>query len=111
MCGTPAYLAPEVVCQANNEGYDQLVDSWSVGVIVFCMCVCLLPRASTSTHRSPRIAMCNPFEDDANVDVKTNVNNRRIQWHYLRDIQPPVSEECTCAPLPVPAPADRVPQA
>ena len=37
MCGTPAYLAPEVVCQTNNEGYDQIVDSWSVGVIVFCM--------------------------------------------------------------------------
>ena len=37
MCGTPAYLAPEVVCQTNNEGYDQIVDSWSVGVIVWGM--------------------------------------------------------------------------
>lgn len=39
MCGTPVYLAPEVVNQAPNEGYDQVVDSWSVGVIVFSMCV------------------------------------------------------------------------
>lgn len=37
MCGTPSYLAPEVVLQTNHEGYDQLVDSWSVGVIVFSM--------------------------------------------------------------------------
>lgn len=37
MCGTPVYLAPEVVNQGNNEGYDQVVDSWSVGVIVFSM--------------------------------------------------------------------------
>ena len=37
MCGTPCYLAPEVVGQANNQGYDNLVDSWSVGVIVFSM--------------------------------------------------------------------------
>jgi ser/thr/tyr protein kinase RAD53 len=40
MCGTPSYLAPEVVNQGKpNRGYDQLVDSWSVGVIVFSMFV------------------------------------------------------------------------
>lgn len=37
MCGTPSYLAPEVVTQQNNSGYDSLVDSWSVGVILFSM--------------------------------------------------------------------------
>jgi len=42
MCGTPSYLAPEVVRQDNGEGYDNVVDSWSVGVIVFSMCgVCV----------------------------------------------------------------------
>lgn len=39
MCGTPAYLAPEIVMQTNMQGYDNLVDSWSVGAIVFSMCV------------------------------------------------------------------------
>lgn len=38
MCGTPSYLAPEVVKQgATGQGYDNLVDSWSVGVIIFSM--------------------------------------------------------------------------
>lgn len=37
MCGTPAYLAPEVVCQEEKEGYQNVVDSWSVGVVVFSM--------------------------------------------------------------------------
>jgi len=39
MCGTPSYLAPEVVNQEGDEGYDNRVDSWSVGVIVFAMFV------------------------------------------------------------------------
>ena len=44
MCGTPVYLAPEVVNQKNEEGYGQVVDSWSVGVIVFSMYVAFLLR-------------------------------------------------------------------
>lgn len=36
MCGTPSYLAPEVV-QGNAGGYGHGVDSWSAGVIVFSM--------------------------------------------------------------------------
>ena len=36
MCGTPSYLAPEVV-QNSANGYGHGVDSWSVGVIVFSM--------------------------------------------------------------------------
>jgi len=44
MCGTPSYLAPEVVNQTEeNKGYDQLVDSWSVGVIVFSMYASTFP--------------------------------------------------------------------
>ncbi|KAI0355786.1 Pkinase-domain-containing protein [Trametes cingulata] len=69
MCGTPVYLAPEVVNQAPNEGYDQVVDSWSVGVIVFSM-----------------LTMSTPFgEEDMSADVKTRVSNRQVEWGILHE--------------------------
>lgn len=38
MCGTPNYLAPEVVHEdVDSLGYDHLVDSWSIGIITFSM--------------------------------------------------------------------------
>ncbi|KAI8972182.1 Pkinase-domain-containing protein [Trametes punicea] len=69
MCGTPVYLAPEVVNQAPNEGYDQVVDSWSVGVIVFSM-----------------LTMSTPFsEEDMSIDVKERISNRQVEWGILRE--------------------------
>jgi serine/threonine/tyrosine protein kinase RAD53 len=36
MVGTPQYLAPEVVMQtADSRGYENVVDSWSVGIITY----------------------------------------------------------------------------
>ena len=36
-CGTPAYLAPEIVKTKGNGQYTKKVDVWSMGVIVFAM--------------------------------------------------------------------------
>ncbi|KAJ3931153.1 MAG: CAMK/RAD53 protein kinase [Lentinula lateritia] len=58
MCGTPAYLAPEIVTQTNMEGYDNLVDSWSVGAIVFSML----------TNASPFI------EDENQPDIRVRIS-------------------------------------
>ncbi|KAG7439582.1 kinase-like protein [Guyanagaster necrorhizus] len=68
MCGTPSYLAPEVVRQENHQGYDNLVDSWSVGVIVYSML--------TSTA---------PFiEDENQPDIRTRIAERWIHWEPLK---------------------------
>jgi len=67
MCGTPSYLAPEVVKQNNAEGYDNLVDSWSVGVIVFSML----------TNAGPFI------EDENQRDIRARILDRKIDWNTL----------------------------
>ncbi|KAG5342978.1 hypothetical protein C0989_005927 [Termitomyces sp. Mn162] len=66
MCGTPSYLAPEVVAQPNNGGYDNLVDSWSVGVIVFSM-----------------LTNSSPFVEEERHDVRTRILQRTIDWSVL----------------------------
>ncbi|KAJ8695899.1 hypothetical protein PTI98_005810 [Pleurotus ostreatus] len=69
MCGTPSYLAPEVVRQQNAEGYDNLVDSWSVGVIVFSML----------TNAGPFI------EDENQRDIRMRIIERQIDWDTLHN--------------------------
>nr|XP_054399228.1 serine/threonine-protein kinase Chk2 isoform X2 [Pongo abelii] len=35
LCGTPTYLAPEVLVSVGTAGYNRAVDCWSLGVILF----------------------------------------------------------------------------
>lgn len=69
MCGTPSYLAPEVVLQVNQEGYDNLVDSWSVGTIVFAMLTNVAPFN----------------EDRTQQDIRIRIANRTIEWSALEE--------------------------
>ncbi|EIW77784.1 kinase-like protein, partial [Coniophora puteana RWD-64-598 SS2] len=72
MCGTPSYLAPDVVTQKNSEGYNHLIDAWSVGVIVFTML----------TGQTPFI------EDKTINDIKIRIAERKVDWGILRDAHP-----------------------
>ncbi|XP_039360922.1 serine/threonine-protein kinase Chk2 isoform X3 [Mauremys reevesii] len=42
LCGTPTYLAPEVLNSLGTAGYSRAVDCWSLGVILF-VCLCGYP--------------------------------------------------------------------
>lgn len=45
LCGTPAYVAPEVLVNQQNRHYNRAVDMWSVGVLLY-VCLCGFPPFS-----------------------------------------------------------------
>ncbi|XP_019598658.2 serine/threonine-protein kinase Chk2 isoform X2 [Rhinolophus sinicus] len=49
LCGTPTYLAPEVLESFGTAGYNRAVDCWSLGVILF---ICLSGYPPFSEHKT-----------------------------------------------------------
>lgn len=45
LCGTPAYVAPEVLVNSQERKYNRAVDMWSVGVLLY-VCLCGFPPFS-----------------------------------------------------------------
>lgn len=48
-CGTPTYLAPEILVTAGNGAYTKAIDTWSLGVILF---ICLSGYPPFSDERT-----------------------------------------------------------
>lgn len=48
MCGTPNYIAPEILYEGNGQGHSFEVDIWSVGVILFTLLSGKPPFQTTS---------------------------------------------------------------
>ncbi|KAG9253612.1 serine/threonine protein kinase [Emericellopsis atlantica] len=55
LCGTPNYIAPEIL-EKGRTGHDHSVDLWSLGVIVFAMLTSKPPFQSTTTDEIYRRA-------------------------------------------------------
>ena len=59
-CGTPDYLAPEMV---NKEGHNTKIDIWNLGVLIF----------ELLTGRPP-------FEAKNQNELFENIRNQKISW-------------------------------
>ncbi|KAI9842269.1 MAG: Cell cycle serine/threonine-protein kinase cdc5/MSD2 [Sclerophora amabilis] len=68
MCGTPNYIAPEVL-EKSKRGHDYKVDIWSLGVIIFAM-----------------LTGYPPFQAKSTDEIYKKVKARDYDW--------PVSEKC-----------------
>ena len=60
VCGTPVYLAPEII---NNQGHDEHLDIWCIGVLVFEL-----------------MAGYSPWQGDDVQTVRYNINRLKIRW-------------------------------
>ena len=65
VCGTPVYLAPEII---NNQGHDEHVDIWCIGVLLFEL-----------------MAGYSPWGGDDVQTVRYNICRLKIRWPHDMD--------------------------
>uniref|UniRef100_A0AAQ5ZKI0 Protein kinase domain-containing protein n=1 Tax=Amphiprion ocellaris TaxID=80972 RepID=A0AAQ5ZKI0_AMPOC len=76
VCGTPTYVAPEILCET---GYGVAVDIWALGVILYIL-LCGFP----------------PFRSQDRDQEELFKLIKQAQLHFLSPYWDPISEEARC---------------
>ena len=59
-CGTPAYIAPEILRDKGYEGFK--VDVWSAGVCLYAMLVGTVPFKGASMHELHNLILAGKYD-------------------------------------------------
>ena len=101
-CGTPAYIAPEIL---RNRGYGLNVDLWSAGVVLFAMLYGTVPFKAQTMEELHSLILKGKYllkEDISSeardllrglleIDPRRRISIRRIHKHpWLRNLDPTV---------------------
>ena len=63
LCGTPNYIAPEILSKSSTRGHDNKVDTWAVGVICYAMLM-----------GTP------PFQSKTQQEIYTKLRTLEYEW-------------------------------
>ena len=64
-CGTKEYMAPETL---ENSGFNEKVDEWAAGIIMYNM-----------------LTGADPFSSDSDSDYKDNIKFKEIKFEYIKN--------------------------
>lgn len=67
ICGTPNYIAPEVLSSKNGHSYE--VDVWSIGVIIYTLLFGRPPFETSDVKKTYKWIKMNDFSFPENSDV------------------------------------------
>ncbi|KAI2640437.1 kinase-like protein [Hypomontagnella submonticulosa] len=93
LCGTPNYIAPEIL-EKGKKGHDHMVDIWSLGIIMFAMLTSKPPFQSSTTDEIYRRAKNRDYEWP-----KPETSNKYISQE-AKDIVATMLEEADRRPDP-----------
>ena len=71
LCGTPNYIAPEILSKSASRGHDNKVDTWAIGVICYAMLVGTPPFQSKSQQEI--YAKLRTLEYEWKIDCKNYI--------------------------------------
>ena len=63
LCGTPNYIAPEILSKSSSRGHDNKVDTWAIGVICYAMLM-----------GTP------PFQSKTQQEIYTKLRGLEYEW-------------------------------
>ncbi|KAI9171995.1 Cell cycle serine/threonine-protein kinase CDC5/MSD2 [Paramyrothecium foliicola] len=91
LCGTPNYIAPEIL-EKGKKGHDNMVDIWSLGIIMFAMFTSKPPFQSSTTDEIYRRARERDYE------WPNSETTQRYIGHEVKDLVATMLEDADRRP-------------